>query len=103
MTKRDDQAEIEKLREEIRGHDRKYYDEPKPTITDRKTARLIDRLKALEVAHPELITPDSPTQRVGDAPVDSLKPVEHRLPMLSIENTYSADDLRKYGQRIAKL
>jgi DNA ligase (NAD+) len=96
-------ALIEKLRDEIRYHDRKYYVEAQPEITDRQYDRLIDRLKELEAAHPELVTTDSPTQRVGDAPVDELNPVEHRLPMLSIENTYSIDELRKYGQRIAKL
>src|SRR5207244_3392194 len=64
---------------------------------------LIDRLKELEAAHPELITPDSPTQRIGDQPISSLKPVEHREPMLSIDNTYSVEELRKYADRIAKL
>jgi DNA ligase (NAD+) len=96
-------AEIEKLRDEIRHHDRKYYVDAAPEITDLQYDRLIERLKKLETAHPELITPESPTQRVGDAPVASLHSVAHRIPMLSIDNTYSVDDLRKYGQRIAKL
>ena len=63
----------------------------------------MERLKELEAEHPELVTPDSPTQRVGGEPVDELTPVEHRVPMLSIDNTYSVDELRKYGERIAKL
>ncbi len=64
--------------------------------------KLMDRLKELEAKHPDLVTPDSPTQKVGGAPVSSLTPVQHRLPMLSIENTYSVDELLKYGQRIEK-
>lgn len=100
---RDPAAEIESLREQLRYHDRKYYVEAAPEITDLEYDRLFERLKQLEALHPELITPDSPTQRVGGAPVEGLKPVEHRLPMLSIENTYSLDELRKYGQRVAKL
>ena len=95
--------EIEKLRELIRYHDRKYYVEAQPEISDREYDRLMDRLKELEAKHPELVTDDSPTSRVGDRPVAGLKPVEHRLPMLSIENTYSVDELRKYGERIARL
>ncbi len=96
-------AEIEKLRDEIRRHDRKYYVEAQPEITDRQYDKLMDRLKELEAAHPALVTPDSPTQKVGGEPVAALQPVTHRLPMLSIENTYSVEELRKYGQRIAKL
>lgn len=96
-------ADIERLREQIRYHDRKYYVEAAPEITDLEYDRLLERLKKLEAAHPELIAPDSPTQRVGDAPVGELPVVEHRLPMLSIDNTYSLDELRKYGQRVQKL
>ncbi|MGE0608878.1 MAG: NAD-dependent DNA ligase LigA [Pirellulales bacterium] len=97
------EREIEKLREQIRGHDRKYYIEAAPDISDLEYDRLLDKLRQLEAAHPGLVTPDSPTQRVGDAPVEGLTPVEHRLPMLSIDNTYSADELREYGRRIQKL
>jgi DNA ligase (NAD+) len=60
-------------------------------------------LKRLEEQHPELVTPDSPTQRIGDQPVEGLPQVEHRVPMLSIENTYKPDELRKFGERVAKL
>ena len=95
--------EIEKLRQEIRHHDRKYYIEAQPEISDREYDRLMERLKELEAKHPELVTEDSPTQRVGEAPVENLRPVEHRVAMLSIDNTYSVDELRKYGERIAKL
>ena len=96
-------ARIEQLREQIRYHDRKYYVAAAPEISDLAYDRLVAELKALEAAHPELITPDSPTQRVGDAPVDHLEQVPHRIPMLSIDNTYSVEDLRKYGERIAGL
>ena len=102
MTK-DVAAQIEALRQQIRHHDRKYYVEAAPEINDRQYDQLLQQLKTLEAAHPELITPDSPTQRVGDQPVDHLESVEHRLPMMSIDNTYSVDELRSYGRRIEKL
>ena len=95
--------EIEKLREQIRYHDRKYYVEAQGEISDRQYDQLLERLGELEAAQPELVTEDSPTQRIGDRPVSELKGVEHRVAMLSIENTYSVDELRKYGARIAKL
>ena len=96
-------AEIARLREEIRRHDRKYYIEAAPEISDTQYDRLVEQLKKIEAAHPELVTPDSPTQRIGDQPVEGLTPVEHRVPMLSIENTYSLDELKKYGDRVTKL
>jgi DNA ligase (NAD+) len=98
----DARREIEKLREQIRYHDRKYYIEATPEIGDKQYDELLDALKKLEAAHPELITPDSPTQRVGEQPVASLEHVEHRVPMLSIDNTYSIEELQQYGARIAK-
>ena len=96
-------AQIAELREEIRRHDRKYYVEAAPEISDADYDRLMARLKRLEAEHPDLISPDSPTQRLGDEPVEGLVAVEHRVPMLSIENTYSLDELREYGARIGKL
>ena len=93
----DVERQIERLRQEIRHHDRKYYVEAAPQISDREYDRLMDQLRKLEAEHPELITPDSPTQRIGDSPVEGLTPVEHRIPMLSIENTYSVEELRAYG------
>ncbi len=94
---------VERLREQIRHHDRKYYVEAAPEISDRDYDRLIDELRELESKHPELIMPDSPTQRVGDEPVPGLQPVRHRVPMLSIDNTYSIDDLAAWGRRVEKL
>ncbi len=95
--------EIARLRDEIRYHDRKYYVEAAPEISDLEYDRLMQRLAKLEAQHPDLVTPDSPTQRVGGEPVSELNPVEHRVPMLSIENTYSMEDLRAYGDRVHKL
>lgn len=94
--KHDPAEEIERLRENIREHDRKYYVLARPEISDLKYDRLLERLKKLEAGHPQLISPDSPTQRVGERPVDSLTSVVHRVPMLSIENTYNVDELRKW-------
>ncbi|HEX4147229.1 MAG TPA: NAD-dependent DNA ligase LigA [Pirellulales bacterium] len=91
------------LRQEIAEHDRRYYQEAAPTISDLEYDKLIDELRRLEENHPDLLTPDSPTQRVGGQPVEELTPVEHRVPMLSIDNTYDVEELRKYGQRVAKL
>jgi DNA ligase (NAD+) len=99
----DPAAEIARLRDQIRHHDRKYYVEAAPEISDLQYDRLMDRLKKLEAEHRELVTPDSPTQRIGDQPVEGLQQVEHRVPMLSIDNTYSLEELGKYGQRTAKL
>jgi len=100
--KHDVQAELAQLRDEIRRHDYKYYVEAAPEIGDRDYDRLLERLKQLEAAHPELITPDSPTQRIGDEPVAELPQAAHRVPMLSIDNTYSIAELREFGARVAK-
>ena len=96
-------AEIARLRETIRHHDRKYYVEAAPEISDLEYDRLVEQLKTLEAKHPELVTPDSPTQRVGEQPVEGLVQVAHRVPMLSIENTYSLEDLQRFGERMGKL
>ncbi|HMP07609.1 MAG TPA: NAD-dependent DNA ligase LigA [Lacipirellulaceae bacterium] len=97
------QQEIERLRTEIRAHDQAYYVDAQPTISDRQYDRLLRRLQDLEDAHPELLTLDSPTQRVGGAPVASLNSVRHRAAMLSMDNTYSREELEAYGQRTARL
>ncbi len=99
----DPAQEIDQLRDEIRAHDQRYYVEARPTVTDLEYDRLLARLEQLEAVHPELITADSPTQRIGDRPVDDLESATHRVPMMSIANTYSLEELRKYGDRIAGL
>jgi DNA ligase (NAD+) len=96
-------SEIGKLKEQIRYHDRLYYIDADPEISDLEYDKLTGRLKELESQYPELITADSPTQRIGDAPVDHLEQVAHRVPMLSIENTYSIEELEKFGKRAIDL
>lgn len=86
---------LEELRQEIRDHDYRYYVLSKPIVADADYDKLFRELKALEAEHPEWVTPDSPTQRVG-APVTSIAKVEHNEPMLSLENAYSEDDLREW-------
>jgi DNA ligase (NAD+) len=94
--------QIDRLREELRRHDHAYYVLARPIISDREYDRLFDELKQLEAAHPELVTPDSPTQRVGGAAIAGFRQVRHAVPMLSIDNTYSPDELREFDARIAK-
>ena len=96
------ESRVEELRDQIRYHDRKYYVESSPEISDTEYDKLHQELTDLEQAHPDLVTDDSPTQRVGEQPVGHLPEVKHRVPMLSIDNTYSLEDLRKYGERTRK-
>lgn len=93
---------IEKLRGEIRKNDRLYYVLNAPKISDQQYDKLFAELKELEAKHPELITSDSPTQRVSERPVEGFRTVEHSVPMLSIDNTYNEEELRKFDERIAK-
>ncbi len=95
--------DIEQLRDQIRYHDRKYYVDASPEISDLEYDRLMQRLQQLESANPQLVTPDSPTQRVGDQPLSGLAQVEHRVPMLSINNTYSPEEVRQFAERSSKL
>ena len=88
---------------EIRGHDEAYYLHARPTISDQEYDRLYRELVDLEKAHPELVTPDSPTQRVGGAPVTEFRPVQHLVPMLSLDNTYSQEEVRDFVQRLQRL
>ncbi len=94
---------IEDLRAKIRYHNGKYYVENMPEIADYEYDQLMKELGMLESSHPQLITPDSPTQRVGGEPVSEFKPFEHRIPMLSIDNTYSEDELREFDNRIRRI
>ena len=95
--------EIEKLRNEIRRHEDLYYVQDSPEISDREYDLLLEKLQALELKHPELITPDSPTQRVGGRPAEGFPEVVHRLPMLSLDNSYNIDELRAFDERCRKL
>ncbi|MBI5804646.1 NAD-dependent DNA ligase LigA [candidate division TA06 bacterium] len=94
--------EIRKLRAEIAGHDHRYYALDDPSISDHEYDALLQRLKELEKEFPELVTPDSPTQRVAGQPLQSFKTVNHQTQMLSLDNTYSADELREFDARVAK-
>lgn len=93
---------IDDLRRQIRRHDHLYFVENAPEISDEQYDALVRELRALETAHPELITPDSPTQRVGERPLEGFTHVRHAVPMLSIDNTYSAADLREFDTRVRK-
>ena len=91
-----------KLRSEIERHSRLYYVEAAPEISDQQFDGLLKDLEALETQFPELVTPDSPTQRVGGEPIEGFETVEHESPMLSIDNTYNADELRAFDERVRK-
>ncbi len=95
--------EIERLRGEIRTHDRRYYLDDNPTISDTEYDKLMKRLQELEAAHPDAITPDSPTQRVGGGVSKSFASVKHAVPMLSLDNTYTEEDIRQWHERVVKL
>jgi DNA ligase (NAD+) len=91
------------LRRLIEHHNYLYYVEAKPEISDREFDRLLQELKEIEEAHPDLVTPDSPTQRVGGQPIEGFATVRHRELMLSIDNTYNAGELREFDRRVRKL
>ncbi len=93
---------ITKLRNIIRHHDRKYFVKSKPEISDREYDRLYRELKGLEKRFPELITPDSPTQRISEKPLEGFRHVRHAVPMLSMDNTYSHEELRDFDKRVRK-
>jgi len=93
---------IESLRNIIRRHDNLYYVQNKPEILDQEYDKLYRKLKDMESSHPELVTPDSPTQRVGEKPVEGFPAVKHIVPMLSMDNTYSAHELREFDERVRK-
>jgi DNA ligase (NAD+) len=97
------EAQIESLRREIRAHDYRYYALDAPIIGDADYDVLFRKLVELETAHPELITPDSPTQRVGVAPLEQFQPFEHAVPMLSLENAMSEPEVLEFDRRVKKL
>ena len=94
---------IRELREEIQKHDRLYYEEAAPVISDREYDRLYRELVDLEAQFPDLVTPDSPTQRVGGKPLEAFAQIQHRVPMLSLDNTYSEEELANFYKRITRL
>ncbi len=96
-------AEIEKLREEMRRHERLYYVDDRPEISDAEYDALMRRLKELEELHPELASPDSPTQRVGGKPREGFTKVAHSSPMLSLDNALDEGELRDFDRRVREL
>jgi DNA ligase (NAD+) len=96
------QQRVKKLRDEINRHSVLYYQEARPEISDRDFDKLLQELIDLERENPDLITPDSPTQRVGGDVQTELKSVRHAVPMMSIDNTYSEDEVRAFHERVRK-
>src|SRR5215470_12971084 len=92
----------EELRKQLNYHNYKYYVEAQPEISDLEFDALLKELEDLEKAHPELVTPDSPTQQVGGEPIDSFQTVIHRVPMLSVDKATSPDELREFDGRVRK-
>src|SRR6266852_612286 len=97
------ERKIETLREKIRHHEHLYYVLDAPDLSDADFDRLMQDLKRLEAAHPGLITPDSPTQRVGGKPREGFVKVEHSRPMLSLDNAYNEEELRDWDPRAREL
>src|SRR6202040_1939674 len=92
--------EVQELRDKLRHHEYLYYVLDQPEISDAGYDRLMKRLEELEAAHPELVTPDSPTVRVGGAPREGFQTVRHVRAMLSLDNAFSYDDLRNFDRRV---
>ncbi len=95
-------AELESLREQIRHHNYRYHVLDDPEIPDAEYDRLMRALGDLESQHPELVTDDSPTQRVGDEPIRAFGTVTHKLPMLSLDNAFSEEELRDFHRRVSQ-
>ena len=93
----------EELRRQLEYHGHRYYVLDDPEISDAEYDKLLDELRAIETEHPELLTPDSPTQRVGGKPLDKFEPVKHLQPMLSLANARNADELRAWEVRVRRL
>lgn len=94
------ETRIAGLRDQINEHNYRYYVLDAPTLPDAEYDRLMQELRALEAAHPELITPESPTQRVGGKPLAGFQPVQHTQPMLSLENAFSTEDALDFDRRV---
>src|SRR5690606_8996796 len=92
--------QLEKLRNKINQHNYQYYVLDDPVIADSEYDELFQLLQKLEAEHPEYVTPDSPTQRIGSAPLKAFKEVKHQIPMLSLDNAFSEDDVTAFYDRI---
>ncbi len=103
ISRKDAEKRILRLRADLERHNRKYYLEAKPEISDQEFDALMLELIELEKKFPDLITPDSPSQRVGGSPLQGFKSVEHSVPMLSLDNTYSSEELTAFDERVRKV
>src|SRR5690242_9813385 len=103
MPSADPAQRIDELREQLRYHNYRYYVLDDPTVSDAEYDALMRELRALEDAHPELVTPDSPTRRVGAAPSEKFAKVRHPAPMLSLGNAFDEEGLRAWRARVARL
>src|SRR5688572_6639628 len=95
-------SEIERLRSKIRHHEEQYYIHNSPEVSDAEFDRLLRELERLEAEYPDLVTADSPTQRVAGHPTASFPTVEHLAPMLSLDNAYDEDELRAFDERLRR-
>ena len=102
MDKKEAEKELEKLSKEIEEHNYKYYAQATPSISDYEFDMLLEKLVKLEKEHPELVKPDSPSQRVGGTITKEFKQVKHKYPMISLANTYSEEELRDFDERVQK-
>ncbi|MCJ7565351.1 MAG: NAD-dependent DNA ligase LigA [Candidatus Aminicenantes bacterium] len=103
LTRKQSAARIKDLRDEIKYHEKKYYVDNEPQISDYEFDQLVKELGRLEGRFPELVTPESPTRRVGEKPVEGFPTVRHKRPMLSMDNVYSVRELEEFEQRVRKL
>src|SRR5213075_547643 len=103
MGRTEAEKNIAQLREEIRKHDRLYYQDAAPIVSDPDYDQLYKELVDLETQFPDLLTPDSPTQRVGGKPLEAFAQIQHRAPMLSLDNTYSEEEVANFYKRITRL
>ena len=93
---------LEELRAQIRHHEERYYIHNAPEVSDEEFDRLLHELERLEAEHPDLVTPDSPTQRVAGRPTEGFPTVEHLVPMLSLDNAYNEEELRAFDERVRR-
>ena len=96
MNRKDAKKRIQKIRKEINFHNFKYYVENSPVISDYEFDQLLKELENLEEKFPDLVTPDSPTQRVGGEPIGGFETVKHKTAMLSLDNTYTYEELKEF-------
>src|SRR5262245_46142836 len=93
---------LRELRDAIRHHEERYYIHNDPEISDEEFDRLLHELERLEAEHPDLVTPDSPTQRVAGHPAEGFPTIEHLVPMLSLDNAYNDEELRAFDERVRR-